>query len=304
MNTDKQEVDTSGSNVLVRQKTHDPKNNFLIGIIPACGQPNDMFYSHHNCLLPIGNNITAIERCINECMSIGCDSIWINCHPSVINILKSYFGNYFKNPNWNTQIRFTDYPPVAKYIPIYYLTPAWNDFNIRTSWVYSSLYAAKTASLILSQLLETTKNVKYYFSFPTAVLKYSNTKAIAKLARESKNFCFEFEGKTFKDNLYSSFTLNKVQIYDALDKISYLETEYTDFGFNSRFFPISKIFKHLNIEKFEKLPLNAYYSIYTNKKYFDYLQKGDYCNIKKKSKLVRTYLNWKIPKFKEGKDEN
>lgn len=274
-------------------------NNSIVGIIPACGQNNDMFYSHHNCLLPIGNNITAIENSIYECISFGCDSIWINCHPSITNILKLQFGNYFKNPNHSKIIKFTDHPPVPKYIPIYYMNPSWADFNKRTSWIYSALYAAKTASLILTRLLETTRNIRYYFSFPIGVTLINNKFSVAKKIKKSKNFCFTYKGKTFKDNLYTGFTLNKTQIVEALEKLTFLETEYTDYGFNSRFFPISKVMSHINIDKFEKIEVHAYYPIYTNQKYFDYLQNGDYSRIKKHSRYIKNYVNIKLPKYEQ-----
>lgn len=286
------------------QKTYDGNNNSVVGIISACGQNNDMFYSHHNVLLPVGNNITAIERSVYECMLVGCQSIWINCHPSITNILKLYFGHYFKNPHWNRLKRFTDFPIAPKYIPIYYMNPNWKDLNQRTSWIYCGLSAAKMADSILNQFFETTKYIKYYFAFPNAVLRFEKGRAVAKKVKESDNFCFEFEGKTFKDNLYASFTLRGEQIKDCFEKLTFLETEYTDYGFNSRFFPISKVLKHLDITKFETMPLKAYYPIYTNKKYFDYLQKGDYYYINKKSNLIKNYLNVRLPKYEGNQNES
>jgi len=285
--------------ILVQQKSFNGNSNHLVGVIPACGQANDMFYAHHNSLLPIGNNITAIERCIYECMLVGCQSIWINCHPSIVNVLKLYFGNYFKNPNFIKLKKFTDFPIVPQYLPIYYMIPSPVDFNKRTSWTYSALYAAKNANYILNSLLESTKNVKFYFTFPICVYPLSDLRKVGALIKNEKNFCFSHHGKTFKDGIYAAFTLNKSQINDCLEKLPYLETEYTEFGFNSRFFPINKILKHVDLDKFSKIELDRYYPIYTNKKYFDYLKNGDYCEIKKRHALVKNYMNWKIIKKEE-----
>lgn len=284
-----------------KSKTYD--SNVIVGIIPACGQNNDMFYSHHNSLLPVGNNITAIEHSIYECISLGCASIWINCHPSITNILKLTFGNYFKNPNFVRIKKFTDCPPVPKYIPIYYMNPSWSDFNKRTSWIYTALYASKTASSIVRKIMETTIDIKCYFSFPTGIMHFDNRRLTASILKKSKNFCFENEGKTFKDNCYMGFSLDRKQIDEALEKLTFLETEYTDYGFNSRFFPISKVMSHLNIDKFTRVQVKAYYPIYTNQKYFDYLKKGDYSTLKKRSKYVKNYINARLPKYeKESND--
>lgn len=285
--------------ILVQQKTYNANSSHLVGIIPACGQANDLFYPYHNSLLPIGNNITAIERCIYECMLVGCQSIWINCHPSILNVLKLYFGNYFKNPNFNKINKFTDFPIVPKYLPIYYMVPTPNDFNKRTSWVYCALYAAKNANHVLNYLFESTKNLKYYFTFPICIYPTVITNELRSALKNDANFCYTYNDKTFKDGIYAAFSLNKNQVSDCFDKLSYLETDYTDFGFNSRFFPIGKILRHINIDTFTKIPLDKYYPIYTSKKYFDYLKNGDYCNIKKRHGLVKNYMNWKIVKKEE-----
>ena len=183
----------------------------LAGIIPVAGQKFDFDMPWHDCMMPVGYKLTAIEHAIMQCTYAGCETIWIVAHREMHPILRERigdhileFGSYrqslFAEKNASEQRRDT----AIYYVPIH---PKDRDKRDCLAWsvVYGSLRAFHVSKMISSWVVPD----KYFVSFPYGICSLDSVYQNRSLISSPKNFYMEYDGKTVRDGEYLPFTFDK-----------------------------------------------------------------------------------------------
>lgn len=141
----------------------------LAGIISLLGTDGDFNLPWHSSLMPIAENFLAIERAVLECATVGCETIWVVCHPSMQPLIKHRLGEVVQDPVWVSRKHDAFPSQSRKQIPIYYVECNPKDSGIRDSQVWGILYGAKTAKSVSRSLSKWIEPDKYYVCFPHSV---------------------------------------------------------------------------------------------------------------------------------------
>jgi len=180
----------------------------LAGIVPIAGQPTDFDFPWHDSLIPIGQNYLAAEKAVFDCAMAGCDTIWLVCPKEMQPLIRYRLGDYVVDPHrYYTSAKFADYPQ-KKEIPIYYVPVHPKDVDRRNSFAWSIITGAQNAYWVGRKLSRWTTPDKYFVTFPYGLFTpYYMGDHRAKI-RSERPFCLAFEGQTFREGLYLSFTFD------------------------------------------------------------------------------------------------
>lgn len=183
----------------------------LAGIIPVAGEKLDFKFPWHDCMMPVSENLLAIEHAILQCTYAGCETIWIVAHREMHPILRqrigdmileygSYKQSLFAEKNVDQQRRDT----AIYYVPIH---PKDRDKRDCLSWsvIYGSLRAFHISKMISSWVVPD----KYFVSFPYGICSLDSIYQNRSLISCPKNFYMEHDGKTIRDGEYLPFTFDK-----------------------------------------------------------------------------------------------
>jgi hypothetical protein len=274
----------------------------LAGIIPVAGQSLDFDMPWHDCMMPIGQNYLAVERCVVECAAAGCDSIWIVCNDDMQPLIRHRLGEYVQDPVWVLRRFEYDQSGYQKPIPIYYVPIHPRDRNKRDCLSWSVLYGAWTAKRITSGLSTYLASNKYYVSFPYGVYDPSLVRAHRKDISSAESFFLSFNNKTVIDGDYLGFTFNS----DDYDKLS-LEVREKSTGlykdqerkeklslderFSYRFFSVKEVFESLTLDGAKVQEVSNYCGIDSWQNYCNYIGDKSF-NIDRPKDSLLNYKEW------------
>jgi hypothetical protein len=189
-------------------------NSFhLAGIVPINGQPMDFSFPWHDSMIPIGKNFLAIERCVLECATAGCETIWIVCPPEMQPLLKHRLGEMVQDPVWISR-KFDPYPSTSRReIPIYYIESHPKDQDKRDSLAWSILYGAKVSNKICTSMSKWVCPDKFYVAFPYASYPSQHLKKYrGDISRRGNFFVLNTLGESVLEGAYAGFAFDADQL--------------------------------------------------------------------------------------------
>jgi len=276
------------------------KNDYVAGIVPVAGQPKNFEFEWHDCLMPIAQNYTAVERAVAECAYAGCKTIWLVCNDDVSPLVRHRLGDYIQDPVWLG--RKGKHPSkLRRPIPIYYVPVSPKDRDKRDCLSWSIICGALNAFRVSATISKWTIPSHYYVAFPYAVYDPSFLRQYRADIRRG-SFFLSHENQTVREGKYLGFTFN------ADDFIRYRRVLRTGTGnqvpgsdfsrkenlpiherWSARFFTLDKVFKSAKVEESMVAELFWYYSIDSWGKYCYYLGSGHSEEIYRPSKLMMNF---------------
>lgn len=275
----------------------------LAGIVPVSGLENRFNNMLPDCLTPIADDYSLIEAAVVECAYAGCDTIWVICNDDVSPLIKEKLGDFVEDPVY--VYRKFDYSPreSKRFIPVYYVPIHPKDRNKRDclpwSVIYGSLVAFKTADFLSTWISPN----KYYVSFPYGYFKPAQIREHRKVISSSKNTYLSYEGKTMKDNLFTSFTFGKDEFLEFRRVIragtgrfvpgkGYCPVEERELlpiedRWSARFFDNEKVFASFKLEEATEIKIENYHSISNWEEYMSFFKNCEKLPYRPKSLLPR-----------------
>ena len=183
----------------------------LAGIIPVAGQKLDFKFPWHDCLMPVANNLTAVEQAVLQCTHAGCESIWIVAHREMQPILRDRIGDWIVEYGSLLQSRFAQKlaQHQVKQVGIYYVPIHPKDRDRRDCLAWSVIYGSLRAFHISKTISSWIVPDKYFVSFPYGLVSLDSIYQNRSLISSPKNFYVEHDGKTIRDGEYLPFTFDK-----------------------------------------------------------------------------------------------
>lgn len=180
----------------------------IAGIIPVAGREDKFGFEWPDCMMPLSEDYTCIERSVLECAWAGCKTIWIVCNDDVSPAIKYRVGEYVYDPVWH--FRKDKYPNESRrVIPIFYVPLHPKDINKRDCLSWSIIYGALTAFKVGSSLSVWSEPYRYYVSFPLGVYDPSVIRPHRAAIKKEENFAVSYKGLTVKEDQYMGFTFGK-----------------------------------------------------------------------------------------------
>jgi len=171
----------------------DIKSFHLAGVIPVGGQKLDFNFPWHDSLMPVANDLTAVENAVVQCSYAGCESIWIVSHREMQPILRDRIGDWIYEYGSLLQASFAQKmkPDHLKPVSIYYVPihPKDRDRRDCLAWsvVYGSLRAFHISKIISSWVVPD----KYFVSFPYGLVSNKSIYENRSLISSKNNFYME-----------------------------------------------------------------------------------------------------------------
>ena len=275
----------------------------LAGVIPI--RKNDFSYKFEwpDSMMPVAENLTAIERSVMECAYAGCKTIWIVCNDDVSPLIRHRIGDYVQDPVW---LRPLDPEPykTRRPIPIYYVPINPKHRDKIDSYGWGILYGALSAFKITARFSNHLATNRYYVSFPYSVYDPSIIREYRNQIRSDVGFFLQHDNKTIKDGEMLGFTFGKEDFVRFRRNIKKETTgfykPFDDFygpkeplpakeRYSGRFFTLDKVFGTVNINEGNVLDLPWRYDISNWKGYTSYIGSEYQETIKRPSKLFLSY---------------
>jgi hypothetical protein len=244
-----------------------PTSRNLAGIIPITGRQDKLDLPWSDCLQPLGEGITAIERSVYECAVMKCDSIWIICNDDTAPLIKKRIGDYVLNPDIYASWGYKRIPHLSKeYIPVFYVPVLQRDRNRRDTLGWSVLHGALTAFIVSKKISRWVVPTSYYVSFPYGVYDVGSLKSIRADIRAGKRCYGSYQDKTVRDNLYLPFSFTPE---DWLEFRRQINKENTGGNrqipiaerWSAKNFTLDKIFKNDKIVVDKKVEIDEYHDL-------------------------------------------
>ena len=273
----------------------------MAGIIPIAKPKYDFGFPWDDCLIPIAQNYSAVERAVAECAYVGCETIWIVCHKDMQPLIKKRLGEKTVDPiRLNTMARYPS--RVQMPIQIYYVPIHPNDRDKRDCLSWSVLYGALSAFLVSAKISKWVTPDKYFVSFPWGVYSSKNLREHRKAISSDHNFCTSFEGKTVKDGLMLPFSFGSDDWKLARNNFKELAKEHyfnrKERGKIKYDFSLDKIFKSYIIDN--TCEIENFSQIDSWRSYQEYM-KSDLSNKMKRPGFLRV-AKWNGINFEEEED--
>jgi len=183
----------------------------LAGIIPVSGYDDNFGFDWHDCLMPIGDRFTIIERAVVELAYAGANTIWIICNDDIQPLIKFRLGDWARDPLYlkNHYISGrTEREITERTIPIYYIPMGLKHLKRRDSMAWSIIYGALVASRISRKLSKWVAPHKFYVSFPMSMYPPGIVIKHRSEIKRKKRVFMSYEGKTVKDNKLLGFSFD------------------------------------------------------------------------------------------------
>lgn len=288
-------------------------NGHIAGIIPVYGKPMEHNMYWPDCMFPIADGFTAIEKSVYELLALGADSIWIVTGKDMRPMIRHKVREGTVAPLSLERYRdlAKEYPVVMsremialgniKSVPFYYISTDNDRFlssrNEHLTW--SILHAAHVAYKASKRVSEWASVSKFIVSFPMTVFPishyYNGAEAIGELMNvkrkiRTRNMWFaRYNGKTARDGLYLPFSFG-LEHWNRMREVSYKprNTLLVD-AINAAI--VSRDPTH-------KTDVKAYHDISTWDSYVDYLtfEKANRGN----DKLVNNFKRFSLVYFGRG----
>lgn len=252
--------------------------NHTAGIIPVSGARLNFGFDWHDCMMPVGFNYLAVERCALECAYAGCSSIWLVSTDNIIPLLRNRMRDFILDPIYQ-DVRFTNWQhnlynvKNSRVIPIFYLSIPPKAIDRADSLAYSVVYGAAFSSKIASRVSEWVVPDTYYVSFPYGAYEPAHARMCRKRILKKLPVMLEYEGKTVRDNEYLGFSFTNKDIPDFMKIIKAgVRKTYTDENGELRNLPkeqqyeatkynLGKVFGNYNPPDLFTRKLKWYYNI-------------------------------------------
>lgn len=280
----------------------------MVGIIVISGQQQPTFnFPVHPCLFPISENYSLIDNAIIECAAFGCDSIWIVADRSVTPLFKKRLKNFAIDPmrviTSHKEMSYMDAKgnrPNEYYLPIYYVPVKEEDTDKRDSLSFNALTAAEYSIQLAKSLSDYATPDSFYVCSPYKVFNFWGLGSFKlKLRSPNVNFEMRYQGKTYRDGLYASFTfqprdIGKIRshvfktstgVYDnskpfveAIEGVEPFRSDVKlppDQRYSARFFGPDEVFKLVDDSRHTiYYDVEEYYEIFSFRDYQDYCKSG------------------------------
>lgn len=271
----------------------------LAGIVPVAGQPLDFDQPWPDCMMPIAPDYSLLEAAVAECAWAGCDTVWIICNDDVAPLIKKKIGDFVGDPVWSYR-KFDPYPDESKrQIPVYYVPIHPKDRNKRDCLSWSVIHGSLSIFKISEELSRWVVPNKYYVSFPYGYFPAWQLREHRKIISSSKNVYISSNGKSMKDNLYSSFTFGKEEFIE-FRKVIRTGTgrwrpgvDYKEYDalpieqrWSARFFEVKKVFAPFSTERAHKIEVENYYNVSSWYEYKLFMSQSIEKEIKRPSKTI------------------
>ena len=269
----------------------------VAGVVPVSGLRDDFNMPWHSSLMPISPNYLAVERSIAECAYAGCDSVWVVCSDDVTPLIRHQVGEKIQDPVYNYRHFEFDKNAHQKPIRIYYVPLAVKDINKRDNLAWSAIHGAKTSDKILGSLSKHVRPEKFYISWPYG---YCDPEIPREHRRDidMRHVVFAHNNSTVKENKYLSLTLDINQINELINESVttstglWDETRKNRLSLEDRYsykrYDLKKVFANLDFSKYKVIEVDDYHSIYSWKRYCDFISENK--NLKK-PKILK-YSEW------------
>lgn len=256
----------------------------IAGIIPVSGRADKLGFEWPDCMMPIAEDYTCIERSVLECAYAGCKTIWIICNDDVSPIIKHRVGEYVYDPIWYS--RKERFPKESRrIIPIFYVPIHPKDINKRDCLAWSIVYGSLTAFKIGASLSQWASPYRYYVSFPYGVYDPAAVRSHRNSIKKEECFALSAKGETVLDNKYLGFSFGKAEwkgFRTALrsgtgmwSSESLREDRYPskllpiEERYSARHFTLDKVLECVNIVN--EVEIDSYHDIETWAGYTDYI---------------------------------
>lgn len=206
----------------------------LAGIVPVAGQKLDFNFPWHDSLMPVSNDLTAVENAVLACSYAGCESIWIVAHREMQPILRHRIGDWIYEFGSLIQAKFAQKRPSEhlKSISIFYVPIHPKDRDKRDCLAWSVVYGSLRAFFLARTITSWVVPDKYFVSFPYGVVPRQTIYEHRELISSPKNYYMEHEGKTVRDGEYLPFTFDKDDFIKFRRVIRKGTGVYTNASFN------------------------------------------------------------------------
>lgn len=178
----------------------------VAGIVPVAGLNLNWDLPWHESLMPVGDNVLAIERAVLECAYAGCDTIWLVLPRTIQPFIRKRLGNYAQDPlflkdnvEWLKQRQ-------RKLIPIFYVATHPKDIDTRESLPWSIISGAELADGISRKISTFIAPTKYYVAFPYGVIDPSVLADHRDSIRSKINFTLHHDLDTVATGEFLGFT--------------------------------------------------------------------------------------------------
>ena len=194
-----------------------------------------------DCLLPVAPNYTMIEAAVVEAAFAGCDTIWIVCNDDLAPVVRYKVGDYIQDPVsfYNNYEKFPSQH--RKRVSIFWVPLHPKDRDKRDCLSWSVLHGAITALKVSDQISKWLIPDKYYVSFPYGIMDPRELRQVRSKIRSKENFFVSHNGKTVRDNNYSSFTFGRDEFVAYRRNIRKGTGVYTSETLNDHGIPSSKL---------------------------------------------------------------
>tara|TARA_Y100001938_G_C8097644_1_gene439199 strand:- start:800 stop:1684 length:885 start_codon:yes stop_codon:yes gene_type:complete len=260
----------------------------LAGIVPVAGAMFDFGFDWHDCLMPIDQNYTAVERAVYECAMAGCHTIWVIANHDMQPLIKNRVGEWIQDPVWYGR-KHDRYPTESrKEIPVYYVPIHPKDRDRRDSLGWSILYGAYASYTTSNSISNWLVPHKYYCAFPYGVYEPSVIREYrAEIASRDTSLIIQYQDKTVKDNEYLGFTFNGEDFKRCRNYVNEVTTKSyhppkqgdrypterlsAEDRWSARHFDLQTVFKQLTLEKKQIISLPWYFPINSWSNYKEYI---------------------------------
>ena len=186
-------------------------HDHLAGIIPVAGGALDFGFEWPECMMPIGRDLVAIEKCLMELARAGCKTIWIICNDDIQPLLKYRIGEWLKDPESIEKGKFISIRMAAKYerkIPIFYIPIKTLQHKTMNSFAWSVIYGATVAHNISRNITKWISPTRFYVSFPYGVYSSETIDFSSRnVMKNNKTVLLSYKGQTVEQGLYTGFII-------------------------------------------------------------------------------------------------
>jgi len=302
---------------MIEEKPVSRHSFHLAGVVPVAGYDSKFGFEWDDCLMPIAQNYTAIERAIMECATAGCETIWIICNNDIQPLIRHRIGEMVQDPIWYGRV-LSPYPEHdRKQIPVYYIPIHPKDRDRIDCYGWSILFGALTAYWVSKQMSKWVTPDKYYVAFPFGVYPPEILREHRKMISSEENFILSHEGKTIKDNQFIGFSFGPDDFKKCRRVIRQEGTrEYVNSGkempseklpleerWSARHFSLDKVFGPVILEDANIVELPWFYPIDNWQNYKAFLSSEESENIKRPYEGLIKYHEWNGIGIDNGKKD-
>lgn len=277
--------------------------NHLAGIVPIASPDSFFNMPWHDCLMPLTEDLLAIENAVFNCALAGCDSIWVVCHMDTQPLVRKRLGEMIIDPVTHyssDDFKYTRHDKgfTRREIQIYYVPIHSKDRDRKDSLGYSILYGLEAAMKVCSSISYWATPEKAFCAFPYGITPYEIIYNNRKNFRLKTPSIITYENKTIKDNLMLPFAFTRkdlVRCRERLKEYSINIWENRDnTGAKTLKFSLEEIFNVLDFSDARMIESPWYHQIDNWQNYKKFLSSDESQKIKK---LDEIFLKTKRTKF-------